>query len=677
MYKRICLIMTLLSILGNGISQNSSKFISQSVPDNIQPGETFDISIVFQNTSSLTWTISGLYHLGSQSPQDNTFWGNTRINLPNDVAPGNQVEIKATLTAPVKEGLYNFQWQMVQDGVEWFGEKSKLVYYPILNPVADSLLSVGDHFSVKNHIVSTSFFTWYGAKAGQQSSPWIALDGRENWTGDAAFWKSMIKQTMMANIDVFYVELIPFMEDKRGNFFLALSQLRREGWDVPKVCPFMDPRITYDIFGFKGDCGTESGKDELIGHYIQFYEQFYSVNTDAFADDYIYTQDGSPVLNTWHIHIDINNYDQLTRNDVTSRLKAALGAKHSIFNNNIKMICNAFSPGYSFADEKIYQFEVQEYKIDKLHNGINSSLVKPGYWDQNVRNPGTLFPRDGGSHYTDAWKSVNADATIDRVYIESFNEYDEGSGIYAARTDSVYKKTDEGMNNTGNDSWSNTNDPYEYLKTTASGAAIFNDDEQLDSKIIWNNMPSEMEPNETIEVSIIVRNEGNEQWNSANNFKFKEVETDPILFDVTGNVIDDTQNEIPVYGGIFRGRPLIFNMKLTAPSTAGTYTINWQMNKEGAAWFGEKLTKQIQVKETNGINVVENEFSIYPNPANTIVSVENLNGKDKNVQVIDVTGKIIKQFENQSSNFNIHIADLEKGVYFIKVENTVKKIIKH
>lgn len=288
-----------------------------------------------------------------------------------------------------------------------------------------------------------------------------------------------------------------------------------------------------------------------------------------------------------------------------------------------------------------------------------------------------MFPRDGGSHYTDAWKSVNADATIDRVYIESFNEYDEGSGIYAARTDSVYKKTDEGMNNTGNDSWSNTNDPYEYLKTTASGAAIFNDDEQLDSKIIWNNMPSEMEPNETIEVSIIVRNEGNEQWNSANNFKFKEVETDPILFDVTGNVIDDTQNEIPVYGGIFRGRPLIFNMKLTAPSTAGTYTINWQMNKEGAAWFGEKLTKQIQVKETNGINVVENEFSIYPNPANTIVSVENLNGKDKNVQVIDVTGKIIKQFENQSSNFNIHIADLEKGVYFIKVENTVKKIIKH
>ena len=40
--------MTLLSILGNGISQNSSKFISQSVPDNIQPGETFDIVTCFE-----------------------------------------------------------------------------------------------------------------------------------------------------------------------------------------------------------------------------------------------------------------------------------------------------------------------------------------------------------------------------------------------------------------------------------------------------------------------------------------------------------------------------------------------------------------------------------------------------------------------------------------------------
>ena len=54
----------------------------------------------------------------------------------------------------------------------------------------------------------------------------------------------MIKEVMAANIDVLYVELIPYMEAQRVNLFLALNQLRREGWDVPKVCPFLDPEIS-------------------------------------------------------------------------------------------------------------------------------------------------------------------------------------------------------------------------------------------------------------------------------------------------------------------------------------------------------------------------------------------------------------------------------------------------
>ena len=33
-------------------------------------------------------------------------------------------------------------------------------------------------------------------------------------------------------------------------------------------------------------------------------------------------------------------------------------------------------------------------------------MVKPGYWDQNIRNPGEFLPRNGGSHYTAAWSSV-------------------------------------------------------------------------------------------------------------------------------------------------------------------------------------------------------------------------------------------------------------------------------
>ena len=62
---------------------------------------------------------------------------------------------------------------------------------------------------------------------------------------------------------------------------------------------------------------------------------------------------------------------------------------------------------------------------------------------------------------------------IKHVNVESWNEYDEGSGIYAANPGPPYIKS--GSGNTNTDTWSSTNDPYQYIKTTAAGARQFND----------------------------------------------------------------------------------------------------------------------------------------------------------------------------------------------------------
>ena len=129
------------------------------------------------------------------------------------------------------------------------------------------------------------------------------------------------------------------------------------------------------------------------------------------------------------------NYSQLSRNDIESRLINNFGTEHPVFNNGIRMIATAISPTYTFADEKVHQFEVHEYYIEKNYNYLVSAQIKPGYWDQNVRNPGYIMQRDGGSKYTSAWNKMNA--FVSRAYIESFNEYDEGSGIYAAKTDTI------------------------------------------------------------------------------------------------------------------------------------------------------------------------------------------------------------------------------------------------
>ncbi len=113
-------------------AQNKAQFISQTVPDSISPGQIFDISVTFKNTGNKTWTSSGNYRCGTQAPQDNVFWnGVNRVTLPNDVAPEQEVTFAVTLSAPEDEGVYVIQWQMVQDGVEWFGEKSEIV--PFVN----------------------------------------------------------------------------------------------------------------------------------------------------------------------------------------------------------------------------------------------------------------------------------------------------------------------------------------------------------------------------------------------------------------------------------------------------------------------------------------------------------------------------------------------------------------
>ena len=667
-------------------AQNNAEFITQTgIPAHLLPGEQFTVSITFKNTGTTTWKVSD-YKMGSQAPQDNTFWGINRVFLTDSVQPNQYAIFTQTFTAPMQEGVYDFQWGIVQDGVEWFGDISELAFIPVMNNLQDSLFTAGEHFSVNSHVVGTTLFHWFGLNEGQVTGPWIPLNGRDSWDGSVGFWKRMIKQLMRADIDVLYVIEIPQMDEKRGNLFMALYQLRAEGWHVPKVCPFFDPMITYSILGYNGDASTTEGKDEIVSHYIKFYKQYYSVNTDQYADDYIYTQDNIPVLNIWHVHLKIDNYDQMTRNDIADRLAAEFGGSHPIFFNSIKMITNAISPTFSFADEKVPQFELQEYKYDTLYNGIRTSLLKPGYWDQNVRNPGDFLPRDGGTHYRNSWNAVvNSPYPIHRVQIESFNEYDEGSGIYAARTDTIYKKTDGGMNNTNNDIWSDTGNPFEYINDTYDGASQFNDFNDFEATVLWNNFPDTMNVNETVTVTILVRNDGDKLWNGANDFKFGEQEfQDTVLFGQTRFPVNDTLNDIPIYGGIFRGRVLRFDINITAPDTVGTFLTHWGMLQEYVTWFGDTLEVPITVVNTTNIKKYTNQSDIivYPNPVNKNKNIF-ISGKlKKGTKIIltDINGKIIlrNNIQNNQLQYNLDLRkiNINNGVYFIKIENNSNCIIK-
>lgn len=531
-------------------------------------------------------------------------------------------------------------------------------------------------FEDSSHLVSATMFHWYASTGGQLTGPWRPVEGRENWTGLPPWWKTQIQQIMAANIDMLYVHLIPQTEERRLTLFTAFSELRAEGYDVPKIAPFLDPLITWDGQP-KVDVATQAGKDTVAAQYIRFYRQYFSTNTDPFAADYLAYIDNRPVLDTWHVFLNLDNVDSMKREDLSSRLGAEFGQIDNRFNQGIYMVTTALNvPIYSFSDERVIQFELNTYFHETTFNGIKSVQLKAGYWDQNVRNPGDFLPRDGGIHFADAWDQI--DSTVDRIYIESWNEYDEGTGIYAGDVGLPYLHP--GSGNTSTDTWSSTNDPYEYIHTTALGAAKFNDYPALNSRLLRQDVQVNMRPNESSNATFRIRNEGNETWSNARGVSFQQLATDPVQFANASGTLDDSQNDIPIFGGIFKGRPVDFAMNLTAPLATGIYDTHWQMMKNDTA-FGPEITISIEVSGFP-VSVTDPAFlqqavtlESAPNPATDFTQFTfelPIRAEDLSLKVYDMMGREIAVLTEGTFPAGTHaidwrISNVTPGMYLCEL----------
>ena len=119
---------------------NRSETVSISAPSNVDPGATFTASVTFRNTGTTTWQ-PGTYFFGSQNPQDNTRWGTNRITLSAAVAPGQTNTTTFSCTAPTSAAIYPFEWKLVQEGVEWFGQTAATsINVGAAQPVADIII---------------------------------------------------------------------------------------------------------------------------------------------------------------------------------------------------------------------------------------------------------------------------------------------------------------------------------------------------------------------------------------------------------------------------------------------------------------------------------------------------------------------------------------------------------
>jgi hypothetical protein len=83
---------------------------------------------------------------------------------------------------------------------------------------------------------------------------------------------------------------------------------------------------------------------------------------------------------------------------------------------------------------------------------------------------------------------------------------------------------------------------------------------------------------------------------------------------------------------------------------------------------------------SNSVDLSQNIFSVYPNPASNVVNIENTGSIDA-VNIIDINGRVVKkQIFAGETNIQLDVSELASGIYIMNIISegnvTAKKIVK-
>lgn len=127
--------------------------------------------------------------------------------------------------------------------------------------------------------------------------------------------------------------------------------------------------------------------------------------------------------------------------------------------------------------------------------------------------------------------------------------------------------------------------------------------------MISNTIPATMEAGETYPVSVMVKNTGNMTWDESQQFRLGAIEDrDPFA---------DTRQAIAPGQSVPTNQSYTFTFNMTAPTgpaAVSSRVTDWRMVQDGITWFGESLTKTVNIVDTLPPKVTSTEA-----PAEVIV----------------------------------------------------------
>lgn len=155
--------------------------------------------------------------------------------------------------------------------------------------------------------------------------------------------------------------------------------------------------------------------------------------------------------------------------------------------------------------------------------------------------------------------------------------------------------------------------------------------------------------------------------------------TDSIFFDVTfegaqfGSLFQTGANMADLVAGqsTALGATLLTADQMDEAGIEGSFEMCWTIRIVGSATdpVADNNTGCITVtRGATGINeVAEGEVNVYPNPATTVINIDNAEGAQ--ISVYDLSGRMVSNVNSASANQTIDASNLAKGMYIVRIVN--------
>jgi hypothetical protein len=222
--------------------------------------------------------------------------------------------------------------------------------------------------------------------------------------------------------------------------------------------------------------------------------------------------------------------------------------------------------------------------------------LEAGFW--NPTSNTFYIPREGGAAFDAAWTSAQQErATSRHVWIDTWNETGEGSGMFAGDTLS-YAATDKGpcsqFVNLHAESWGT--ESRHYIDVTRAGATAWNDVADLDATPLAGDAPTSLKPGERRYISVVMQNSGDTTWQAPGQQLGLSAAAAADDFHIAAPASPQADELSKRFAGVARGLPGVFTLLVTAPCAPGKHTLSLEMIDAQQGRFGTAFSLDVDVE---------------------------------------------------------------------------------